>query len=154
MKNGQETGLLTSFGFTLLELLVVLFLVTLIAGLSALSFSGGTSAGRLDSTARELVSLLKHSRSYSMTHGEAKPVVIDLDAGTYGLEGKTAKRFAAGMSAAILDPFSGEKKTGRHIILFNPAGGMEGEAILIADRSRSIIVRPDPVLAAIVEKGQ
>ena len=139
-------------GFTLLELIVVLFLITLIAAFSVVAFSGSLSAGNLDASARELVALMKHARTLSLVKGEMQFVVIDLDAGTYGLEGKGSKRFSKDITVSVIDPLSGEMKHGRHFLVFNPLGTIEAKEILLSSRKKALIVRGDPVVGASVEK--
>lgn len=139
-------------GFTLLELIVVLFLITLIAGFAAAVFSGSLSSGNLDAAARELVALMKHARTLSFVKGEIQYVVIDLDAGTYGLEGKGSKRFNKDITVSVIDPLAGEMKDGRHFLVFNPLGTIEAKAILLSARKKALMVRGDPVVGASVEK--
>ncbi|TNE75954.1 MAG: type II secretion system protein GspH [Gammaproteobacteria bacterium] len=54
-------------GFTLLELLVVLFLVSLAIGVAATRFSAGTESAELRTEARKLVALLRQTRTRAVS---------------------------------------------------------------------------------------
>jgi general secretion pathway protein H len=138
-------------GFTLLELIVVLFLISLIAGISVVLFTGTLSSGKLDATARSLVAAMKHARVQSSMSGEPQAVFIDLDEGTYGMEGKGGRPFPNGIAVSFSDPLDGTQTKGRHLIEFDPVGGIRGGTVLLATPKRSVSVRPDPLVAAIAE---
>jgi prepilin-type N-terminal cleavage/methylation domain-containing protein len=139
-------------GFTLLELIVVLFLISLIAGISVVLFTGTLSSGRLDATARNLIAAMKHARALSSMNGEPQAVFIDLDSGTYGIEGKGSRQLPDGITASVTEPFAGIAKSGRHLILFHPVGSIEGGTIILSTPKRAVAVRPDPLVAAVSEK--
>ncbi|NTU42212.1 MAG: prepilin-type N-terminal cleavage/methylation domain-containing protein, partial [Nitrospirales bacterium] len=65
-------------GFTLLELIIVLFLITLILGLSTVFFTTSLSSGRLNSTAREMAAALRHARVMANMRGDSMLFTIDL----------------------------------------------------------------------------
>jgi len=140
------------FGFTLLELIVVLFLMTLIAGLSLALFSKRSSSGELDATARELVAVMKRARSASIVTGEMQSVIVDLDSSRFGLEGKGSKAFGRDIAVSVILPPAEEKKEGNYLFSFGPAAGFEGKAIVLSTPSRSLLIRIDPVVAARIEK--
>ncbi len=139
-------------GFTLLELIVVLFLMTLIAGLSLALFSNRSSSAALDASARELVAMMKRARSASIVNGQVQTVIVDLDSSRYGLEGKGSKAFSKDVTVSVMLPSAEEMKSGKHLFSFDPAAGLEGKTILIAIPRRSLLIRIDPVVAARIEK--
>jgi len=139
-------------GFTLLELIVVLFLISLIAGISVVLFTGTLSSGKLDATARSLVAAMKHARSQSAMSGEPHAVFIDLDTGSYGIEGTGGRPFPRGITVSFTDPLSGIQTSGKHLIAYDPVGGIQGGTVLLATPKRSVAVRPDPIVAAVAEK--
>lgn len=57
-------------GFTLLELIVVLFLVTLTVGIAATQFSAGTEGAEMRSEARKLVALLRQTRAKAVAESQ------------------------------------------------------------------------------------
>ena len=62
-------------GFTLLELLVVMFLVALTIGFVAPRFSGVTSGSELKTESRKLVALLRHSRTRAISQSLSLGIV-------------------------------------------------------------------------------
>jgi prepilin-type N-terminal cleavage/methylation domain-containing protein len=139
-------------GFTLLELIVVLFLISLISGISVVLFTGTLSSGKLDATARSLVAAMKHARGQSAMSGEPHAVFIDLDTGFYGIEGTGGRPFPRGITVSFTDPLSGIQTSGKHLIAYDPVGGIQGGTVLLATPKRSVAVRPDPIVAAVAEK--
>ena len=139
-------------GFTLLELIVVLFLISLIAGISVVLFTGTLSSGKLDATARSLVAAMKHARSQSAMSGEPHAVFIDLDTGSYGIEGTGGRPFPRGITVSFTDPLSGIQTSGKHLIAYDPVGGIQGGTVLLTTPKRSVAVRPDPIIAAVAER--
>lgn len=139
-------------GFTLLELIVVLFLISLIAGIAVVSFAGTFSSGTLDAAARSLVAAMKQARMQSSVSGEPQAVFIDLDAGSYGIDGREGRSFPRGVSVTFVDPLAGRQASGMHRIEFDPVGGIRGGTVLLQTQKRTVSVRPDPLMAAVVEK--
>tara|TARA_R110000822_G_scaffold59736_35_gene149233 strand:- start:8899 stop:9354 length:456 start_codon:yes stop_codon:yes gene_type:complete len=62
-------------GFTLLELLVVMFLAALTIGVVATRFSGVTSGAELKTESRKLVALLRHTRTRAISQSLSLGVV-------------------------------------------------------------------------------
>ncbi len=139
-------------GFTLLELIVVLLLISLIAGFSVVLFTGTLSSGKLDAAARSLVAAMKHARGQSAMSGEPRAVFIDLDAGSYGIEGMDGRPFPRGITVSFAEPLAGAQTSGKHLITFDPVGGIQGGTVLLATPKRSVAVRPDPIVAAVAER--
>lgn len=70
-------------GFTLLEILIVMVLVAAMALLAAGAMTGGFDRLRLDSTAKEIASELRHARARALASGEPQQFVIDPRARTW-----------------------------------------------------------------------
>jgi general secretion pathway protein H len=147
----RNHGQAQNSGFTLLELIVVLFLISLIAGISVVLFTGTLSSGTLDAAARSLVAAMKQARAQSSMSGEPRAVFIDLDDGSYGIEGRGGRHFPKGITVSLADPLAGRQTSGRHLIEFDPVGGIRGAAVILATPKRTVSVRPDPLAAAVAE---
>lgn len=65
-------------GFSLLELILVLFIMGLSMALIAPAFSRFSKSGELKATARKLSSVLRNSRSEAVHRGEIHQVLFDL----------------------------------------------------------------------------
>jgi general secretion pathway protein H len=64
-------------GFTLLEMLLVMVLVAAIAVMAAGAMTGGFDRLRLDATAKEIASELRHARARALATGTPQHFVID-----------------------------------------------------------------------------
>ncbi len=139
-------------GFTLLEVIVVLTLMTLILGLSTVYFAGFLPAAKLHATGRELAGLIRHARSLARLNEETQTVVIDLDARTYGLKGQGSKKIPPSVLIRIADPVAGEVLQGKYPLVFQPAGGQAGGAIFLTGGKKKLRLDMDPVTGAVVIK--
>jgi general secretion pathway protein H len=75
-------------GFTLLELIVVLFIVVLGFSVVGINLSSGNDATKLKAAARDIVSALRYARGQAlMTHGETT-LALDLDDNSYTVSGR------------------------------------------------------------------
>lgn len=141
-------------GFTLLEIIIVLFLVTLILGLSTVFFAGYLPSVKVDATGREISGMIRHARSLARMNMERRTVMIDLDNRTYGIEGLGTKSFPPDAFIRVIDPFSGEIIRGKYPIVFNPAGGMSGGIIILSWGKKVIRIEMDPITGAVLIKSQ
>jgi len=75
-------------GFTLLELVVVLFVVVLGFSVIGLNLSSGSDTTKIKAAARDIVSALRYARGQAlMTHRETT-VALDLDSNSYTVSGR------------------------------------------------------------------
>ncbi|MBM3502188.1 MAG: prepilin-type N-terminal cleavage/methylation domain-containing protein [Armatimonadetes bacterium] len=68
-------------GFTLVELMVVLVILVLLAGLTAPSFARQYHVAKLRSAARDLVGLMQYARSQAVVEGTTYRLNVDRDGG-------------------------------------------------------------------------
>ena len=139
-------------GFTLLEIIVVLFLITLILGLSTVFFAGYLPSVKLNATGREIAGTIRHARSLARMNMESRTVMIDLDGRTYGIEGLGTKPFPPDTLVRVIDPFSGEITRGKYPIVFHPSGGMSGGTLLLTSGKKTVRIETDPILGAVIIK--
>lgn len=76
-----------SYGFTLLELLVVLFIISLTTALVAPAFNRSFGSLRLKAAARDIAALCRFARSQAITHQGVIEVVLDRQTNAYWLRG-------------------------------------------------------------------
>ncbi|MCE5265147.1 MAG: prepilin-type N-terminal cleavage/methylation domain-containing protein, partial [Deltaproteobacteria bacterium] len=100
-------------GFTLLEIVIVLFLITLILGLSTVFFAGYLPSVKVNATGREIAGMIRQARSLARMNMESRTVAIDLDGRTYGIEGLAPKSFPPDTRIRVIDPFSSEIAQGK-----------------------------------------
>jgi prepilin-type N-terminal cleavage/methylation domain-containing protein len=139
-------------GFTLLELLMVLFITTLILGLSVVFFIPRLASGRLDATAREMAATMRHARSLSQITGESQMLTIDLDSRHYGIEGRAMRSIPPDVHIKVIDPFSGEMQAGKYQFICEPRGLIGAGTIVLWNAKRSITLMTDPVIGAVLIK--
>ena len=73
-------------GFTLIELILVMALLTVVMALAAPQLSGFFKGRSLDSEARRFVSLTRYAQSRAVSEGAPMVLWIDVKERTYGLE--------------------------------------------------------------------
>lgn len=138
-------------GFTLLEIIIVLFLVTLIMGLSAVLFSSFLPSAKFNAAGREMAAMIRHARSLARMNMASQNFVIDLDNRTYGIEGLPTKHIPEESSLRVIDPSSGEITQGKYSIVFNPAGSMAGGTIILSMRKKVLRIDMDPITGAVLK---
>lgn len=121
--------LLTSFrGFTLLELIVVIFIISLTLTLTMPSFRDSDRSG-LRKDARRLSSTLRYIYDESIGKKNVYTFFVDLENRTWGFSGgRESRSFRFSGDARIQDvivPSHGEVTQGEISILFGPTGTEE-----------------------------
>jgi prepilin-type N-terminal cleavage/methylation domain-containing protein len=140
-------------GFTLLELIMVMSLVTLILSLSGVFFVGFLPSAKLDAAGRELSGVIRQARSLARIDMARRTVVIDLDNGSYGIEGRETRALPPDTVIRVIDPLSGELRQGKYLIVFHPTGGAAGGTIVLSRGKKKVAIFMDPVTAAVAIKG-
>jgi len=139
-------------GFTLLELIIVIFLITLILGLSTLFFANMLPSNRFNATVRNISSAMKYARSLALIQGKPHTLTIDLDAKKYSIEGRGTKDIPDDMNIKVIDPMSGELSTGQYQFVMHPAGNIEGGTIVVWNAKKTVTIQLDPVVGVVVIK--
>jgi len=139
-------------GFTLLELIIVIFLITLILGMSTIFFANLLPSNRFNATVRNISSAMKHTRSLAQIHGKTHTFTIDLDEKNYIVEGRGTKKIPDDTNIKIIDPISGELSTGRYQFVMHASGNIEGGTIVLWNAKRTVTIQLDPIVGAVVIK--
>lgn len=152
MQNDKFPICIPRRGFILLELIVVLFLITLIMGIALVFFANFLPSNRLDATVRNISSTIKHARSLARINNQRQIVTIDLDTKQYGIEGREIKDIPTDIGVKIIDPMSGEIFQGKYHFLLYVAGNIEGGTIIVWNAKKSISIRMDPIVGTMIIK--
>ena len=141
-------------GFTLLELIVVLFLAGLVAALVAPSFSGTLESSRLRSGAAGVRATFTLARTLAASGSRLRSVVFDIERGEYVVDGE-ARTYVLPEGIRIESARVGneepEQETFR--VRFFPDGSAEGAEIVVASSAGGRLrVTVDP-LTGIAEAG-
>jgi len=123
-------------GFTLLELIVVLFLAGLVAALVAPSFSGTLDSSRLRSGTAEVRSVLTLARTLAASGSKARTVAFDIEKGEFAVLGE-ARTYLLPEGVRIESARVGgavvEEETFR--VRFFPDGSAEETEIVVSSSS-------------------
>jgi len=141
-------------GFTLMELLIVVFLITIILSLSAFFFAGFLPSSQFNATGREISAMIQRTRSLTRMNMESHTFMIDLDNRSYGIAGVPAKNIPPGILIKVIDPFSGEIPQGKYSIVFNPGGAVSGGTIVLSRGKRTLRIELDPITGAVLTHDQ
>lgn len=139
-------------GFTLLELIMVLFLIALILGLSTILFVNILPSSRLNATAREMSATIRHAKHLALINGEKQTITINLDSRSYRMESIIHKNIPSGITIKVIDPLLGEIRNGEYTIIFSATGGMEGGTIVLSSNKKTASIQLDPVVGSVVIK--
>ena len=140
-------------GFTLLELVVVLFFITVITGLSTVFFSGSLPSVRIMSTAREMSATMKHAQSLARINNEKQIITIDLDTKRYGIEGYATREIPRDTQIKILDPFSGEILKGKYRLVFPVMGNAGGGVVVLWNNRKKLSIWTDPIAGSRISES-
>ncbi len=136
-------------GFMLLELIIVLFLMSVILGLSAVFFANTLPTHRLNATARNISTTIKQARAFAKMLNEQQVVTIDIENRQYTLEGYAPKDLPPDIAVKILDPVEGDITDGRYAIVVHATGGVEGGTIVLWNSRRSVSIQIDPIIGTV-----
>jgi general secretion pathway protein H len=122
----------TQRGFTLIEIIAVMVLLTIVATVVAMSFSKSMSSAKIEAASRDLVAALRYTRGQAIVHGTQAALDIDLEHNTYQAPGKaivqmpkdmhmqlvTAEMEQTGSTSGRIRFFADGASTGGHITVF------------------------------------
>ncbi|MDA8433529.1 MAG: prepilin-type N-terminal cleavage/methylation domain-containing protein [Nitrospiraceae bacterium] len=135
---------LTRSGFTLMELAVVVFIISLMAALVFPAFYG--SDNRLKSDARRLASLLRYLNDNSIAAKGIYPLTMDLDQEELSWKGPDGEETEKVKSlAGVYLQSKGELKKGEVTISFTPLGIPEYMALHLREDDKEMAVSINPL---------
>ncbi len=136
-------------GFTLLELIIVMFLITLILALSTVFFVSALSSSKLNATVRQMVTTIRHARELAQSTGKNQVIIIDMDSKVYSIEGRAEMSIPEGVNIVVMDNVKGEEiREGSYRIIFNAIGGFDGGRIILWNEKRRVYIDIDPIAGA------
>lgn len=139
-------------GFTLLELIIVLFLSAIILSIAGVFFSKTLSSSKLNAAAREISATIREAKSLALTGGEKQTVTINIDSREYGIAGRGSKSLPGDVQVMAVDPFDGEIRNGEYDITFQPYGGVVGGTVVLWNSKRTVSIQLDPVVGSTIIK--
>jgi len=139
-------------GFTLLELIIVIFLITLMVGLSGVFFANTLPSGKFNSTVREIASTIRQARHLAQLNGVKQVITIDMDSRSYGIERRGGKNLPSGIQIKVIDPLAGDITSGKYHMTFHPAGSSECGTVVLWNDTKLAQINVDPVAGAVIIK--
>ena len=133
---------------------MVLFVMSLLMGLSAVMVSSSLSSQKLEACAREIMATFRYARSTAISEGKWKTVMIDMNARKFGIEGGRTREFPDTVSVKVVDSISGEVTEGGYRFVFSPSGVAEGGTVVLSSGKKVIKIDLDPVIGAVRTKEQ
>lgn len=118
-------------GFTLLEMIFVLVIMAMMAGLLGGSIVGRLDSVRVSTAARDLTAALRHTRSQAILLRKEQFLEVDLDKRSYLAPGRTAVVLPEQLQLKLLTASveASSEKQGR--IRFFPDGGSTGGRVTL-----------------------
>lgn len=141
-------------GFTLLELIIVMLLITIILGFSTVFFANILPSNKFNASVRDIAATIRHARHLAQAKGENQIIIIDLDSKKYGIEHLPEKNIPSGIDIKILDPESSEITHGKYQLVFHAIGGVEGSTIVLWNKKKIVNIQIDPVAGSIIIKDK
>lgn len=141
--------LLFGDGYTLVELLVVIVLISISMGLMVMSFGKALPGATIRSTVREFSTALRYSKGLSQIKGKPYEVEINFDEMSYTYKDKR-RFFPKGVKVYAIDPTDGEISSGNWLVTFFPEGGATGGEVVLYDHKREFHIFIDPVVGSVV----
>jgi prepilin-type N-terminal cleavage/methylation domain-containing protein len=142
-------------GFTLIEMIMVIFLITLVVGMSAAVFTRSLPSQRAEAVARELMATFRQARTTAVSGGKWQSVMINIDDRNFGIEGNSRTRnIPEGVSVKVIDPINGDIIQGGYRFVFSPAGVAEGGTVILWAGKRVISLEIDPIVGAVYSRVQ
>ncbi len=138
-------------GFTLLELIIVMFLIALLMSLAAALFTNTLPSSKFSATAREIVATIRHAKALAQIRGEEQVVTLDMDSGIYGIDGSSGRSIPGGTHIKVIDPREGEITTGTYRITLPPTGGIEGGTIILWNGRKTATIGIDPIAGPVIQ---
>lgn len=141
-------------GFTLLELIIVMFLIVLIMGISAAFFANTLPGSAFNATVRDVSSAMRLTRSLAQIKGSSQVLTIDLDRRAYRVADRAEKIIPAAIGVKVVDPVAGDVTTGSYEINFPAIGGAEGGAIVLWNNTKTVQISADAVAGSVAVRSQ
>ena len=136
----SRTGISSKRGFTLLEIVVVLFIVSLVMAIVLPSFAG-FGESKLKSEAREMASILRYMNDSAVSRKETFLIRFDLDKNMVtwqGPDGEKTKKFDD--MTGVTTQSNGMVSKGELIVFFEPFGIQENLSVHIRRGKKGVVI--------------
>ncbi|MBK8175512.1 MAG: GspH/FimT family pseudopilin [Rhodospirillales bacterium] len=136
-------GAQAAFGFTLLEVLVVLVLLAIIAGFAGTRLIASMDGPALRSASGELANVLRHARGRAIARNEPVAVEVDVDAPSFGIPGESSYALSPKLHLTLFTAASAQRTANVGEIRFFPDGSSTGGEVTLASGDAHSYVQVD-----------
>ena len=139
-----------SRGFTFIEVMIVVFLMSLIVGITTIFFANTLPSAKHRAAARELAATIKYARHLAFINNEKQKIDIDLDAKNYFIEGREIKTIAPEISITVYgnEVNANPVRQGKYIISYDTTAGSDWSSIELTRGKKVITIKSDPIMVA------
>ena len=141
-------------GYTLMEVMLVVFLIVLILGIATVFLANSLPAAGLRATGREMAATIKYAKYLAKANNEKQIFDIDLDSKTYAVEGRETKKIPSDIIVTILDANLDAIRKGRFSIVFDAMGGNDWNSIILSRGGSKTTIAMDPIMTAVIADGR
>lgn len=137
-------------GFTFIEVMIVVFLMSLIVGITTIFFANTLPAAKHKAAARELAATIKYARHLAFAKNEKQVIDIDLDAKNYFIEGRGKKSIPPEVTITVYENNlnANPVKQGKYFISYDTTVGSDWSSIELARGEKIITIKSDPIMIA------
>jgi len=137
-------------GFTFIEVMIVVFLMSLIVGMTTIYFANTLPSARHKAVAREMAASIKYARHLAYVKNEKQTLNIDLDAKNYSIKGRETRSIAPDVSVTVYEKETNADpvREGQYLISYDTTGGSGWSKIELARKEKVITIKSDPIMIA------
>ena len=95
------TGARSSRGFSLIEIVAVIFLIALAIGAVSISFSKSMSGAKIQAATRDMIAALRYTRGQAIVKGKESTFDLDLANNSYQAPGRSAVQLPKNMRLSL-----------------------------------------------------
>lgn len=156
MKGEKKKIIYLSRGFTFIEVMIVVFLMSLIVGITTIFFANTLPSAKHKAAARELAATIKYARHLAFVKNEKQIINIDLDAKSYSIKGRDLKSIPPEISITVYENNVNVNpvREGKYIIRYDTTGGSDWNSIELARKEKVITIKSDPIMAAGIDNDK
>lgn len=125
------TGARYSRGFSLIEIVAVIFLIALAISVVSISFSKSMRSAEIQAASRDLVAALRYTRGQAIVKGRQAALDLDIQSNTYQAPGRPIVKLPKDMQMVLYTADSEQTSASSGRIRFFPDGASTGGHISV-----------------------
>lgn len=127
----MQTYRRSSRGFSLIELIAVLTLIAVVAGMGVYSLSRNLQGAKTRAAARDLTAALRYTRGQAIIKHEQRALEIDVEERSYQAPEKSVVQLPAGLDMKLLTAVTEQTGDSKGQIRFFPDGSSSGGRVTL-----------------------